>query len=34
MTSAREKTLFFELSSRGARFASGNFLSFGGYDLV
>jgi hypothetical protein len=34
MTSAREKTLFFELSSRGARFTCGNFLSFGGYDLV
>jgi hypothetical protein len=34
MTSPREKTLFFKLSSLGVRFASGNFLSFGGYDLV
>jgi hypothetical protein len=34
MTSTREKTLFFELCGRSARLASGNVLSFGGYDLV
>jgi hypothetical protein len=34
MTSTREKSFFFELRSRGERFASGHFLSFGGYDLV
>jgi hypothetical protein len=34
MTSTREKSFFFELRSRGARFASGHFLSFSVYDLI